>query len=39
MRSFCNKGDWEYRPGPTDTSFDIRMARVTLILNITKGSL
>ena len=39
MRSFCNKGDWEYRPGPMDTSFDIRMARVTLILNITKGSL
>ena len=38
MRSFYNKDDWEYRPGPTDTSFDIRMARVTLILNITKGS-
>ena len=29
----------EYRPGPMYTSFDIRMARVTLILTTTKGLL
>ena len=38
MKSFWNKDDWEYRPGPMYTSFDIRMARVALILTTTKSS-
>ena len=38
IKSFWNKDDWEYRPGPMYTSLDTRMARVILILTTTKGS-